>query len=199
MHRTCALRKPYIRRLNWYGFKKHDFRDRHDNQNQTDVCCQSVWDTSCQSTAVFWKRGQGAEAHLHLKIHVIHVKNSHNTICNGQCSVLQNNIYPSAMHWPAQVHWLRIWYDNVSEISANIFGFLLDIFHKWNYIWGQTNHSSSKHNRPVQIKNRWNKTRQSACHSKWSLALFLHSEHSIFVHLNLSAHETLMYHVICKI
>ncbi len=28
-----------------------------------------IWDTSCNGTVLFWKRGRGAAAHLHLKWH----------------------------------------------------------------------------------------------------------------------------------
>ncbi len=57
----CALRKPYIRNFNEYGFKTHDF-------NVIDIE-QSIWDTSFKDTALFWISGRGTVVHLHLKRH----------------------------------------------------------------------------------------------------------------------------------
>ncbi len=55
--RMCALRKPRI-------------SSRHANQNQTDVFCQSISNTSWQRHSFILEKGAGTHAtHLHLKRH----------------------------------------------------------------------------------------------------------------------------------
>jgi len=44
-------------------------RNRDDNENQTDVFVFGRVLESCKGSALFWKVGRGAAAHLHLKIH----------------------------------------------------------------------------------------------------------------------------------
>ncbi len=65
----CALRKPYIRSLNWYGFKTHDFSLIDMIIKIKLKFWQDIWVTSCKDSLILERRVRGAAAHLHLKIH----------------------------------------------------------------------------------------------------------------------------------
>ncbi len=92
---VCTQKTIYIRTLN-YGFKTHDF-------NAIDVIIKikqmfflaEIWDTICNGTALFWKRGLGVAAHLHLKRRAQKqsVSNGHfqNNIINDLWSILSWN------------------------------------------------------------------------------------------------------------
>ncbi len=53
-----------------------------------------IRETSCKGTALFWKRGRGAAAHLHLKRHVVSTQNRHflNYIINNLWGILRHLI-----------------------------------------------------------------------------------------------------------
>ncbi len=68
----CLLSEiPYIRSLNWNGFKTQDLCVIEMIIKTKQMFFDRViWSKRCKGTALFWKRGRGAAAHLHLKIHV---------------------------------------------------------------------------------------------------------------------------------
>ncbi len=87
--RTCVLRKWYIKRLKLVWFKMYDFRAIYMIiKTKQMFFWQSIWGTSCKGTAVFWKTGRGAAAHLHLKKHARKQRVSAST----QKSYFQKNI-----------------------------------------------------------------------------------------------------------